>query len=205
MLAGGETGPQGSPRLLLVRHSVPEMNPAVPARRWRLSAEGRQRCLTLAGRLAEYKLDLIVSSHELKAIETARAVAHQLDLPFKTAVGVQEHDRSNVLNLDRFQFHEAVAQLFARPGELVFGRETAEQARQRFSRAIDHLLRLYPHANLAVVTHGTVLSLYVAALAGLDGYLVWQQLGMPCFAVLEHPLLRLVGIAENLDVPASLP
>lgn len=203
MANGGDVGPRDAPWLILVRHSQPQIDLAVPAGRWHLSPEGEQRCLLLAERLAEYEPDLIVSSTEPKAVETARAVAHRLGLPFKTSLGLHEHDRSSVLNLDRGSFHESVARLFAHPGELVFGRETADQARKRFRRAIDDLLLLYPRANLVVVTHGTVLALYVATLAGMDAYFLWQQLSMPSFAVLDRPPLRLVGLAESLDVPVS--
>jgi hypothetical protein len=35
---------------VLVRHSVPEVDPARPAEEWRLSEEGRARCAALRGR-----------------------------------------------------------------------------------------------------------------------------------------------------------
>jgi len=57
-------------KLLLVRHSLREMVTGVPASRWRLSAEGRHCCETLAERLAAYDLAAVVSSEEPKAAET---------------------------------------------------------------------------------------------------------------------------------------
>ncbi len=35
-------------RLILVKHSLPVLEPAVPAREWRLGEEGRRRCAGLA-------------------------------------------------------------------------------------------------------------------------------------------------------------
>ena len=174
-------------RIVLVRHSLPEIDPSVPAREWHLSDEGRARSLSLAKRLAAYDLDVLVSSVEAKAVETAQIVARHLNLPFEIVAGLQEHDRSNVVGLDRAGFHRAVARLFAHPNEPVFGAETAAQAGQRFVSALHGVLEQHPDANVAAVTHGTVLSLYLAATVGLDAHALWQQLGQPCFAVLSLP------------------
>jgi hypothetical protein len=54
-------------KLILVRHSLPEMITGVPASRWHLSAEGRRRCEKLAERLTGTDLAAIVSSEESKA------------------------------------------------------------------------------------------------------------------------------------------
>lgn len=185
--------------LVLIRHSLPEIDPAVPAARWRLSREGRTRCYALADRLARYDLDAIVSSPEPKAIGTAEIVAHQLGLPFESVGGLQEHDRSDVVGLDRALFRDAIARLFAHPHQLVLGRETAEEARQRFATSVGGVLERHPNTNVAVVTHGTVLSLFVAGVTGLDAYSVWQRLGMPCYVVLSRPGLRLIEVVEALD------
>jgi len=193
------------PRLILVRHSLPDIDPAVPASQWHLSAEGRLRCRTLADRLAAYAYapDVVLSSVEPKAVETAQIAARQLGLPCEAVEGLHEHDRSNVVGLDRARFHDAVARLFAQPQELVFGSETAEQARLRFAAAVDGVLRRYPDANVALVTHGTVLSLFVAHAAGVDGYRLWRQLGLPCFVVLSRPDLWLVEVVDDVSSVSS--
>ena len=187
------------PILVLIRHSLPEIDLAVPAARWRLSRNGRARCHALADRLARYDLDAIVSSTEPKAIGTAEIVAHQLGLSFETVDGLQEHDRSDVVGLDRTQFRDAVARLFSHPHDLVLGNETAEQARQRFAISVGSVLERYPNANVAVVAHGTVISLFVAGVTVLDAHAFWQRLGMPCYVVLSRPDLRLIEVVETVD------
>jgi broad specificity phosphatase PhoE len=54
--------------LILVRHSLPEMVAGVDAREWRLSDEGRERCIALAKRLAPYQPARLISSDEPKAM-----------------------------------------------------------------------------------------------------------------------------------------
>jgi broad specificity phosphatase PhoE len=38
---------------------------------------------------------------------------------------------------------------------------------------------------VAVVTHGTVIALYVAELTGEDPFTLWRRMGLPSFAVLD--------------------
>jgi broad specificity phosphatase PhoE len=191
----------GERRLILIRHSAPVLDPEVPAREWHLSQEGQLRCSTLAEYLAPYGLDVVVTSVETKAIETGQILARRLGIPCMTAEGLHEHDRSNETGLDRAQFYEAIARLFACPDERVYGTESAAQARGRFAKSLEEVLARYPDANVAVVTHGTVLSLYVAARAGLDAHALWRRLGLPCYAILSRPDLRLLEMVDQVIAP----
>ena len=58
-------------RLILVKHSLPEINLAIPAPGWRLSDEGRHRAARLARLLTGSGSGRTVSSPEPKALETA--------------------------------------------------------------------------------------------------------------------------------------
>ena len=182
------------PKLILVRHSEPAMEASVPANQWRLSEEGRLRCYPLAQRLAEHQPHAIISSVEPKAHETAQIVADALDLPCEVAEGLHEHDRSNVGMLAKEEFETKVAGLFARPHLLVFGRETADQAHHRFAQAVQDLLQRYPDKNIAVVTHGTVLTLFVSRATGLEPLPLWKSLGLPTLVVLSLPELDLLSV-----------
>jgi len=50
--------------------------------------------------------------------------------------------------------------------------------------------------DVIVVSHGTVISLYVAAHAGVDGLALWKRLGLPSFVVLDRANLALVRVEE---------
>ena len=188
-------------KLILVRHSLPEMVPDLPANQWRLSDTGRLRCKRLAERLAAYDPDVIVASLEPKATETGRIVANILGKPFKTAVNLHEHDRSNVTPFDtKQQFKAKVARFFENPQRLIFGRETADDAHRRFAKAVTDVIEKYPNGNLAVVTHGTVMTLFVARAAGLEPFSFWKRLGLPSFVVLSLPEFSLLTVVENVEV-----
>src|SRR5690606_34628299 len=149
------------PSLILVRHAQPATDPCVAAHHWPLSPAGRQRCGPLARVLAPYLPAEFFSSREAKASETAALVARELGARFTPQAGLQEHARATAEWLDADAFQAAMQALFQRPGEVVFGDESADAAHERFAGAIHDLLREHPEGNLVVVTHGTVLSLFV--------------------------------------------
>ena len=56
----------------------------------------------------------------------------------------------------------------------------------------------YTAENLAVVTHGTVLSLYVTRMAGLEPVAFWKSLGLPSFVALSLPGFELLRVVEHV-------
>jgi broad specificity phosphatase PhoE len=184
--------------LILVKHSQPQIVTTVPAAQWRLSDEGRRRNAALAERLAAYQPAAIVASREPKAMETGYTVASILDAPFATAEELHEHDRSNVGWSSAEDFEVAVARFFAHPSELVFGHETADQARERFTAAVDTVVAAHPNGNLVVVAHGTVIALLVAARTGTEPLPLWRRLDLPSFVVLSLPDMAIVEVVEQI-------
>jgi broad specificity phosphatase PhoE len=183
-----------------VRHSLPEFITGMPASEWRLSEEGQERCMSLAERLREHGPAVIVASQEPKAVETGQIVADVLGIPFDTAEGLHEHERGRVVSLaNRREFQARVASVFEQPEELVFGKETGTQARKRFARALDQVIDLHPVGNLAVVSHGTVMTLFIARANRLAPVPFWKSLGLPAFAVLSLPDLGLLDVVRNVS------
>ena len=174
-------------KLILVRHSAPEIVSSVPAREWRLSTEGRRRCMKLAERLAAHAPSCFVASSEPKASETAELVAGVLGMTWSSAPGLHEHERSKVGYLGDAEFEATIARFFAQPDRLVWGDETADQAHGRFAHAVDEALQRCASGNVAIFTHGTVMSLFVGRATGVDPFTFWQSLGLPAFVVLAHP------------------
>lgn len=183
--------------LILVRHSNVTINPDKPASTWTLSDEGRTRAAILAEHLRPYHPERVITSVEPKAAETGEIVARELHIPFSTAPNLHEHERSNVSFVGREQFESQVRAFFAAPNRLIFGDETADQAHDRFASAIDNLVQ--QHQNLVVVTHGTVLTLYVSRLANCDPFDFWKRLGLPAFVVLSLPDMELMKVAHEIE------
>ncbi len=186
-------------QLLLVKHALPEIVSDVPSNQWHLSEPGRARCNALADKLAAYNPDVIVSSVEPKAAETARIVAHRLDKPFEMIQGLHEHERSSVGFLGTAQFETALARFFEKQHELVLGSETADEARERFARAVAGVIEKYRNKSVAIVSHGTVISLFVARAAKLEPFAFWKRLGLPSFVVISLPDFGLEQVIEKIE------
>ncbi len=171
--------------LILVKHSVPEIKKGHPANTWRLSKEGQLRAQRLAEQLKSFEPEVIVASNEPKAKETAEIVASQLQLDVHIVPDLHEHIRSNVPYLSHDAFQASIRDFFQKPDELVFGEETANQAYTRFYRAVHSVLNEHRNKTIVVVTHGTVISLFVSRLTGSSDLELWNKLGLPSFIAMD--------------------
>ena len=184
--------------LILIKHAMPQIDEAKSAADWPLSERGRASCLDLAEALRPYKPDLFVTSDEPKARETGQLSAEHLRLPWSPVSNLHEHDRKGVPFTRREIWHATLKTFFARPNDLILGNETANQARLRFSRAVEAVVETHPHKTIAIATHGTVISLFVAQKTRTNGFNLWQRLGLPSYVVLNLPDYKLHTLAERM-------
>ncbi len=191
-------------RLLLIRHSISQPAPGAPPHQWALSDAGRQACRSLATQLVNYDLAEIITSTEVKAAETGQIMARQLSLPCHAVAGLQEQARSSVPYLrSKAQFMEKIELLFEQPASRVFGEESANEALVRFSSAIDSLLTSASTSasqppDLAIVTHGTVIALFVGRHSKWDPLDFWRRLGMPAIVEFHTPAMALQNVIFHL-------
>jgi broad specificity phosphatase PhoE len=171
--------------LILVKHSVPEIEEDRPASTWPLSKEGQFRAHQLALELEPYPPDMILSSDEPKARETAEILAGHFRLDLETSPLLREHDRSKVSYLSHEAFQASVREFFQHPDQHVFGTETADEAHGRFYQAVHSILNQHKNKTVLIVSHGTVISLFVSRLTGSSDFELWSRLGLPSFVALD--------------------
>jgi broad specificity phosphatase PhoE len=179
------------PELILIKHAAPLKDTTKTSSLWRLSDAGRERAAVLAERLRERRLDRVITSTEPKAQETGQVIADVSNIPIESADGLHEHDRSNVPVLPTREFISTVALFFKQPEKLVLGKETARQAGDRFEAALRSVLTSHPDERLAIVTHGTVLALFVARRdRDVDAFQLWRRMGLPSYLVVDRTDMR---------------
>ncbi len=166
--------------------------------RWRLSERGRRGSVLLGERLARYGPRAIVSSDEPKAVETAEIAAEHLGIGCSEHPGLHEHDRTGALFLADEEFRRTARHFFDRPGELVWGNETAEQALERFDGAVRAVLDARDENVVVVVAHGTVISLFTARYNDLEPYELWRRLGLPSLCIFTVPGFGMRGSIYDL-------
>lgn len=187
-------------KLVLVRHARPEITRTAPAADWKLSEAGRRDAASLAAGLRGYRADAVWCSKEPKANETAEILGHELGLPIHVKDGLEEHHRPNVPFFPtKREFERVVQKFFSRTDQLVLGTETARQARDRFTAAVASVLET-DSTDTIVVTHGTVMTLYVARVADVQPMRFWRALKLPSFVEVGLSSMRvgpIVGVAEQ--------
>lgn len=178
--------------LILVKHSQPEIVEVLSAHEWNLSESGRSRAALLTDELKPYQPEVLVSSVEPKARQTAEILGESLNLKVQIAEGLHEHNRHGIPFYSHDEFQSIVRKFFEKPDILIFGNETADQALVRFRAAVEVVMKTCIDKRIAIVSHGTVISLFVSWVTGGDGYSLWEALGLPSFVVLDLQNKRLL-------------
>ena len=148
-------------------------------------------------RSAHYRPTKIVASLEPKATETGSIIAKRLRLPFATMEGLHEHDRRAAGFLSTDVFAARMRDVFAHPDAVVFGNESGSAALARFAKAVDQVVS-DETGDIVVVSHGTVISLFVASRARVNASELWAVLGLPSYVSLELPNHRIVEVVAAI-------
>ncbi len=184
-------------QIVLVKHAAPVVVPGKSADRWPLSAAGRESAKALAGELKMFGATQVISSIEPKASETGQLIAAELALAAQMHEGLHEHERRTVPHLRTSDFLSLMAQVFKRRDEVVLGEESANAALLRFRSALEATCAGHPEENLIIVTHGTVIALFLASISQEDGYRIWREMGLPSYAVVETSPWRMLQVVAR--------
>jgi len=74
----------------------------------------------------------------------------------------------------------------------VLGKETVLQAFLRFKQAVDQILTDNADQELTIVSHGAVITLFVACYNRINPLHFWQALALPSITVLQLPDFNLI-------------
>jgi len=168
------------PRLTLVRHGRPLLDPALPAARWPLADDAAAEVLAL-GTVGDPAAAWF-SSPEPEALATARLLGPG---SIEVVEDLREAERSAVWFEDAGEFGAVVRRGFESPAEpAVTGWEPLARTRTRVVATVRELLA--PGRPLVLVGHGTAWTLLVAELTGAEPDLdAWAAMPMPAVADLE--------------------
>ncbi|MEL6822271.1 MAG: histidine phosphatase family protein [Calditrichota bacterium] len=181
------------PNIILIKHAMPEILQSEPAKNWVLSEAGIASCNALADAFAGYEIQQLFSSREIKAVQTAEIVGEQLGLVNTPIADLHENDRNGFPFFENPEdWKQQFREFFANPGQRIIGNESAEEALARFEKAVRDLIRKHADESLAIVAHGTVITLLVAAYHDIEPFEFWASLELPSFVVLEFGMLRLM-------------
>jgi 2,3-bisphosphoglycerate-dependent phosphoglycerate mutase len=181
--------------LLWVRHGEPERIapgtgvPADPA----LTARGREQADRLAAWLAPETIDVVLSSPQRRAIETAQPIARAHGLEVQVHPGLMEYDAQSDSYIPMEELKATgdphlTAMVEGRWEE--FGAEPAAVFRARVTATIDDIVAEHPGRRVVAVCHGGVINTAFAVALDLDRHL-WFE---PHYTSLSRMIASRTGI-----------
>lgn len=170
-------------QLYLIRHASPQIQPNVPARDWPLSERGIEEARAIARGADGWGLRAVYASPEQKARSTALLLAERAGLFVRVVDGFEELRIDDWIgNAD--EFSELVRRILEEPDVSVRGAERASAAAARFAAGV-RVVEEGPFP-AAIVSHGRVLTAYLAMLLRLeDPFAFWRAVPMPAWAALD--------------------
>jgi broad specificity phosphatase PhoE len=185
----------------LVRHVEVALVDGVPADEWLPTEAGLEAARRLATDPVWQDVDLVATSTEPKARATAEPIAAAAGVPLRAEPDLREVAREPAPVIEAAEHADRVRRYLE--GEPIDGWEPHERARGRFERCLDRLVA-ETRGPLAVVSHATVLALYL----GLT-HDEWAAIPLPAVAVADPLNRRLLrpfrSVDEFLRVPAVRP
>jgi broad specificity phosphatase PhoE len=154
-------------RCLFITHTEVVVQPLVPTPLWHLAEHGRRRARGFAASGALAGVDLLISSTETKAVETADLMGEALGLPTVRSAQLGENDRSSTGFLPRDEFERTADAFFAEPDRSIRGWEPAIEAQDRIVSAVQEAVLTHAGQQIAFVAHGAVGTLLLCTLRGV--------------------------------------
>ncbi len=140
-----------------------------------LTSEGQIQANHLAEFLVNRQIDYLVSSPFERAISTIRPLAEQLNLK----IHVDERLQERVLSTDHIEdWMERLRESFENMDQILHGGESSRESMIRGVSVIEDLFER-PEENMAVVTHGNLLSLILKFYDNSYGFKEWERLTNP--------------------------
>ncbi|MGB3128224.1 MAG: histidine phosphatase family protein [Dehalococcoidia bacterium] len=169
-------------RFVLVRHGQTEWNRVERFRGRKdllLDATGLRQALAAALRIKDWPVAAVYSSPLRRALETAKVIANQLDLPVEPLDGLIDLDFGDWQGLTAEEAAKQDGELYKlwveRPDQVRFpGGEGLADVHDRVVAAVEDIAVKNPDRVVVLVSHNVVCRVLLCSLLGLDNSHFWQ-------------------------------
>ncbi|GEM_PF-1254420 len=171
--------------LILVKHAMPAVVDSLVPHEWKLDESGQAQAVKFSQFLKNnFDLDKIIySSDEPKALQTAEIIADTCKCKVQSTNELREIDREQASLMEK---SENTKKVFEKVDEAICGKESAVQALERFEKGIKTILEIGMEEERVVVTHGAVMSLFLAKYnKEMSAFDYWEKLEWPSYAVVD--------------------
>ena len=175
-------------KLIFLRHAETKKDRNVPVSKWHLTEDGVKRAQEVADGGVFDGVDIIISSTEKKAVDTAKPIADRLGLEISQVDGLTEIDRDKGGLLSKEEYEEMKVRIFQDLNFSDHGWESAGHALERYKKAVREIDEKYEGKKILIVSHGSVMTLFFSDLQNDfdDIFQRWQNLDFCAWGVIEN-------------------
>jgi len=160
-------GYEDEPIFRYLSHPQVKIDAKTPVPEWGLSDLGIKRTNALYNSKKLIKTTTIITSTEVKALETANIIASFLNLKPEIYENLHENDRSSTGFLKPDEFETVADKFFAEPEKSISGWERAIDAQARIVKKTMSIIKTHKNGDILMVGHGGVGTLLMCHFANL--------------------------------------
>lgn len=173
-------------KLVFIRHSQSLVNPSIPIPSWGLSDEGVTLATTLRENPIIKAVQVMYSSLQTKALETAVLLTKNTGVPIKTDNRFTEFTSLTNHFMKPEEHTESIRAFCAGTVERIHDGETSAEGLKRFNDAIIATVAAERDKQaVGIVSHGGIMTYFVMQFMSGDKYAVWSSMKQPDVAVLD--------------------
>lgn len=174
-------------KFIFIRHSKTDRSPFVPITQWGLSDDGIELAKELSQKTVIQNLNVLYTSLQTKALETAVLLAKPNATPIKTDDRLTEVTSfTGPFEPDFNVYTKNVHDYYSGAIERIGTGETKAEALSRFMTALKAIAKTETGSEtIGIVTHGNILSLFAAQYKDVDSYELHTQIKQPDIAVFD--------------------
>jgi broad specificity phosphatase PhoE len=156
-----------SKNIYFLRHADTKVVYELPPSKWPLSKRGREQAVRLALLGVFDHIDVVISSEEPKAYQTAGPLAIKCKVPIIQNPYFNEINRDYGLMMTTAGYNHTIHKVLVDPDHEEYGWEKPSAALRRFLAGVANVESEYNSDSILIVTHGVVLTLYFSHLLGI--------------------------------------
>lgn len=148
-----------------------------------LTNQGKENALELVPILEKCHIDHIISSPYKRAVQTIKPFSENIGIP----IMIDENLEERVLSADPMEdWLEQLERTFIERDLIFSGGESSNHALTRIQKVLDEVFENEQMQQVAIVSHGNILSLLINHYDPSFGFAEWQQMKNPDIFVLEQ-------------------
>ena len=174
-------------KLVFIRHSKTNRDPLVPITCWGLADSGIELAKELSMKEVIKNLDVVYSSFQTKALETAVLLAKPNAVPIKADDRLTEVTSfTGSFENDFDTYTKNVHDFYSGDLTRISGGETKAEALERFNNALESIAKNESDKDfVGIVSHGNILTLFSALYKDVDCYELHAKIQQPDVAIFD--------------------